>query len=226
MINHGDLKPGDTGRPVLYTPTREHGTITSWNDEFIFVRYDMNRRAPPPAPRISSGTHSPSRTLSLASSLVASRTAYPVPTARKKSPSPAVTPPSTSSPSPTRNAMLLAPTASMTTRSNTARQHTLNHDPRTKVLLDELREEGLIGYAISPHRPGEHGPHLEVWKGPSFHDPMLRSEALFSVSDPARALFHQLVSGESEGIVDQTELRPGGTIPGILYGKTCRSDPA
>ncbi len=44
MITLSDLTPRDTGRGVLYHPRgrsdgMERGVISSWNAEFIFVRY-------------------------------------------------------------------------------------------------------------------------------------------------------------------------------------------
>ena len=42
MIFLSTLTDADLGRAVLYTPTGERGTITSWNEEFIYVRYGTN----------------------------------------------------------------------------------------------------------------------------------------------------------------------------------------
>lgn len=44
-IDISTLKQSDKGRKVLYSPDEsntdrsEHGTISSWNDHFVFVRY-------------------------------------------------------------------------------------------------------------------------------------------------------------------------------------------
>lgn len=43
MIDLSTLTPADIGRQVLYTGLpHQPGTITSWNPEFIFVRYGKN----------------------------------------------------------------------------------------------------------------------------------------------------------------------------------------
>jgi hypothetical protein len=43
MIPISTLTPAaDVGRAVRYTPTGERGTITSWSDAFIYVRYGSN----------------------------------------------------------------------------------------------------------------------------------------------------------------------------------------
>lgn len=45
----------DIGRAVIYTPPdgspREEGTISSWNEEFVFVLYGRNRTAQATYPR-------------------------------------------------------------------------------------------------------------------------------------------------------------------------------
>jgi hypothetical protein len=46
MIDLNSLTESDLGRGVVYTPRtgpREDGVITSWNDKYIFVRYDGDR---------------------------------------------------------------------------------------------------------------------------------------------------------------------------------------
>jgi len=42
MIDPKTLTPEDVGREVVYQPRhaqREYGSLTSWNDEFVFVRF-------------------------------------------------------------------------------------------------------------------------------------------------------------------------------------------
>jgi hypothetical protein len=71
---------------------------------------------------------------------------------------------------------------------------------RTLELLRELKRYDVIDYRIGEHRPGEFGPHLDVWKGPRFNDG-LPAEA----SAEVRSLFENLCSGEMQRRVDQIE---------------------
>lgn len=72
---------------------------------------------------------------------------------------------------------------------------------QTQQLLDELQQAGLIGYQITATRPGEYGPHLDIWKGPRFSDRL----ALGSVSQRAQTLFEHITSGEIQQLVDAME---------------------
>lgn len=54
MIDVASLKASDVGRGVVYTPAvgpREDGVISSWSDEWVFVRYGKNRTASATDPR-------------------------------------------------------------------------------------------------------------------------------------------------------------------------------
>jgi hypothetical protein len=42
MIQLSELSDAAVGRTVVYRPTGERGTITSWNGSYIFVRYGQN----------------------------------------------------------------------------------------------------------------------------------------------------------------------------------------
>ena len=53
MILLSTLSEADLGRLVVYTPhtgPTERGIITSWNEEFIFVRYGTNPQGNPTSP--------------------------------------------------------------------------------------------------------------------------------------------------------------------------------
>lgn len=39
MIDITKLTDADVGRGVVYAPKREQGAITSWNEDYVFVRY-------------------------------------------------------------------------------------------------------------------------------------------------------------------------------------------
>lgn len=54
MIEITALVESDVGRAVVYTPAagpREDGTISSWSDEWVFVRYGKSRTASATDPR-------------------------------------------------------------------------------------------------------------------------------------------------------------------------------
>lgn len=60
--------------------------------------------------------------------------------------------------------------------------------------LQALADYGVIGYRVSAHRPGEHGPHLEVWKGPRF---------AYGLPAEAPPHLHRLLARLSSGEVQQ-----------------------
>lgn len=54
MIDVAALRETDVGRGVVYAPVagpREDGFISSWNDEWVFVRYGASRTARATDPR-------------------------------------------------------------------------------------------------------------------------------------------------------------------------------